>query len=453
MYRSHPGAVEQRYWKRTATLTLLVLCLPGSPASLSCVRAADKESAEDRTEAVAKSMSPKGWLLTREESGKKWQVVPQNGPLHAGQLILGVPGARLENEAGTVELLLTNDFDAARPVREPGVTLHKSSKVDLDFTLERGLVVFTNKKKKGEAHVRFRVGGKDWLATLDTPGAQVLLKLYTCWPAGSPFNHDPGPMDVPLAQLTVLVLEGEAAIKFQGAQWAMKAAPGLAQIQWDNLCGCDPSPQRLDKAPCWACAPENDEGRQRVQKMRAALKRYSTVIGKQGFEKAIEEFLKSDNPLERRAAIMTLAATDQLPRLGKVMRETHHADVWDSGILALRQWISRGPGQDEKLYKGLIDTKQFTPLEAETILQLLHSPGEEELKRPETYQMLIGYLGHDKLPIRALAYWHLYRLVPACRRLHYDPAAALAERRKMRDQWRNLIPSGTIPSREQEKGK
>jgi hypothetical protein len=57
------------------------------------------------------------------------------------------------------------------------------------------------------------------------------------------------------------------------------------------------------------------------------------------------------------------------------------------------------------------------------------------------------------LPIRALAYWHLYRLVPACRRLHYDPAAPLNERRKARDQWKKLIPPGTVPSKAQEKGK
>lgn len=80
-------------------------------------------------------------------------------------------------------------------------------------------------------------------------------------------------------------------------------------------------------------------------------------------------------------------------------------------MLAFRHWIGRAPGQDLKLYRGLIEKKKFTPLEAETVLSLLHSFGDEELVRIETYELLVGCLGNEQLPIRGLAGWHLKRLI------------------------------------------
>ena len=73
------------------------------------------------------------------------------------------------------------------------------------------------------------------------------------------------------------------------------------------------------------------------------------------------------------------------------------------------------------LYQGMIDAKVFTPLEAETTLELLHDFGDDDLARPVTYQMLINLLGSDKRFIRGLAYWHLSRLVPEGEKFGYDP--------------------------------
>ena len=58
-------------------------------------------------------------------------------------------------------------------------------------------------------------------------------------------------------------------------------------------------------------------------------------------------------------------------------------------------------------------------------MQLLHSPFD--LDRPETYDALIAYLRHSRLPVRELARWHLYRLVPAGRKIVYDAAASEAD--------------------------
>jgi hypothetical protein len=142
-----------------------------------------------------------------------------------------------------------------------------------------------------------------------------------------------------------------------------------------------------------------------------------------------------------------MGALDDLPRLGKAMRETKYAGLWDDGILALRHWIGRCPGQDQILYDRLIEVGKYKPVQAETLMELLHSFGDEDLARPETYQTLIDFLDHDVIGIRGLAYWHLRRLVPAGQGINYNPAASKEERKAAIQKWRALVPSGQVPPR------
>ena len=109
-------------------------------------------------------------------------------------------------------------------------------------------------------------------------------------------------------------------------------------------------------------------------------------------------------------------------------------------MLALRHWLGRGPGQDLKLYNVLVKEAKVPEAEAETIVQLLHSFSAADLAEPETYETLVDYLGHDRLAIRALAYWHLSRLLPAGRQFGYDPLAPEAARDKAVAKWQTLIP-------------
>ena len=132
-----------------------------------------------------------------------------------------------------------------------------------------------------------------------------------------------------------------------------------------------------------------------------------------------------------------LGATDDLQRLGDVLRDTKHQDVWDAAIIAVRHWIGRGPGQDQRLYNGLI-ARKYSPREAKAMLELLHSFGDELLARPETYQMLINYLGSERTSLRELAYWHLSRLVPGGKALGYDPLAPKEQRDAAIKEWRKL---------------
>jgi hypothetical protein len=114
-------------------------------------------------------------------------------------------------------------------------------------------------------------------------------------------------------------------------------------------------------------------------------------------------------------------------------------------VKVLRHWIGRGAGQDQILYKRLIELRGYKPAEAATVLHFLHSPADEEMARPETYEMLIDHLNSERLAIRGLAFWHLYRLVPAGRKITYDPLSSKEDRERARQEWKKLIPEGQLP--------
>jgi hypothetical protein len=397
-------------------------------------------AAQPRRAPAGKCVTADGTLLARQGPvGTAWQAVAKGATLYTGDMLVGLPGAALESKNGAVQLKLLADVDKRSPfpVLEAAVVLHEGPGFDLDFTLDRGRVDLTNQKGKGAARVRVRFHNEQWELTLAEPGTRVALELYGRWPKGAAFTTKPGPRDVPNADLVLLALKGQVELKAGPDQHLLTAPPGPALIQWDNVDGVDKSPHRLEKAPAWADLPK--EPSERIEQVRAALEKFRQLAVSKSLEAAVEESVNADDPRQRNVAVVILGATDNLVGFSKVFNDPKHLDLWDTGVLVLRHWIGRGPGQDLRLYQGLIDKRQYSPAHAETVLQLLHSFGDADLARPETYQMLVSYLGHDKLGVRGLAHWHLYRLVPEGQEIGYNPLAPKEERDRARARWKKLI--------------
>jgi hypothetical protein len=284
-----------------------------------------------------------------------------------------------------------------------------------------------------------------WDLRLIEPGARIALELYGRWPAGAPFSKEANPKNQPLASLLFVALQGHVMLKHEHHELALRAPPGPALVEWDSVTGQDLSPERLDKLPRWA-DPTTQESALAQQKKQTIARFRQAVIAK-SLDGALDEFLNSDKEYDRTLGIFAAAGLDQLERLAKALREAKHPDVWENGVLALRHWIGRAPGQDQLLYKGFIEIGKYKPVHAETVLQLLHSFGENELASPETYQTLIDYLDHPQLAIRGLAHWHLYRLVPAGQAIPYNPLDPPEARAAAVQKWRKLVPPGTVPPR------
>jgi hypothetical protein len=397
--------------------------------------------------AVGKCISADGTIFRREAPDKPWQIIKQGEGLHEGDLLLGLPGAVIESRDGSVQLTFRGNLrqSAAVPIIESAVLLHASKDADLDFTLDRGQIEFASRKDKGEAKVVSRARHARAEIAME-PGAICSVGAFGRWLTGVPFRKNAKADYAPVLHLVFLVLKGEVTLQLEGTAWAMNAPPGPAMIEWDSVYGGDPSPRRLDKVPAWAVS----EGESvQTKRRRALLDQFRQTILKTSIEGAIDEFLSSNDSARRRMAINFMGATDDLGRLAATISNADHADVREWGVLALRHWIGRGPGQDQKLFEKLLKMKGYTPVDAETCMELLHSFGEAEVARPELYETLIDYLGHEKLAIRDLAYWHLVRLAPAGAPINYDPQAAEGSRDLAIARWRKLIPPGRMPPNQQ----
>jgi hypothetical protein len=145
--------------------------------------------------------------------------------------------------------------------------------------------------------------------------------------------------------------------------------------------------------------------------------------------------------------VFGLGALGNVARLIDLLAEAKSEDVRENAIEALRQYIGRGPGQDQRVYRVLNEQRKYRPGEASIFVQLLHSFGELELAQPETYATLIAYVKHSKPAIRALAKWQLTRLVPGGDQIKYDTAGPMDQQEKAYQEWKKLVPDDKVPQK------
>jgi hypothetical protein len=432
-------------------LLLGLAALAGLPAGSA--RAQWGGSLEPRVPA-ARCLSPAGTLFALDNVGRAWQPVKAEGAVMSRDLLLALPGTQAELEPRPQSLGVTlwgNLTDPSFPGLESALVLHDSRAMDLDVTLVRGRVVLTNRKAKGAAEVWVRLRGEAWQLSLPGPGTRVAVQTYGRWPQGTTFTRETGPEGVPQQVVEVVVLKGSLGLKTGSQDFHMAAAPGRAYYYWDNLTGGAQEPRPLDRAPAWAEAGAEPPGGKRLA---AVSQDFRDRIKEQTPDLTLGNMLAdADNDKDRARARLTsecavagLAALGDLVRVAEALANPKHADARDMAATALRNWIAAEPGHDWQLFEVLVERLGYRPAQAETVVQLLHTPFAED--QPETFETLIAYLKHARLAVRQLAWWHLYRLAPAGRSIRYDPAGPEAEREKARAEWKKLVPTGKLPPRE-----
>lgn len=423
---------------RATTLFGLVLILPVTA------------TAQPPRVPVAECNSPTAAIAARAPNAAAFLNVAEKAELFSGDRLVSLPGGTLTSKNGAVSVRVPGDFDARSPlpVLETIVSLNPPEKdVDLDFTFETGRVNVTNAKPDGAAVVRVRFADQNWKLTLETPKARVTLVLAGRWPAGSRFKPvdakaDPASLPAPLYSCILVVLSGTAAVDIGGVTVAMKAPPGPAELHWNSLAVGRPQPQKLEKLPEWADpdAKISDEGR----RLAVAHERF-----RQGRAldpvRAFDPFLSALDLVDQRVGLINLGAFDDLDRLEKALAEAGTREKGDVAVSVLRHWLGRAQENDQRLYQHLTARSGYTDGHARVAVQLLLGFTQDDLAAPETYEVLIDHLAHRKPVIRALAAWHLVRVVPEGKSIALKAEPTEDDLRKYQAAWRALIPAGKLP--------
>lgn len=396
--------------------------------------------------AVATSTGADGTLLRQETAGGPWKAVAEGEAVHTGDLLIGLPGAGLRTRDGSATVRLVEDLEqrSPMPLVETALRLKDDPGMDLGIVLERGRVDVTNARPSGPFRFRLHAWDRTGDIELTRPGSSVALMLASRWAKGVPFKKNAAAKHRPEAHFLALVLKGEAMIKGQRNTYKMQAPPGPALLHVATTDEADPAPMTLTELPSWA-EPANTA---RSEHLRGEFQALRQKIMLTSLDEALREGLASDDPDLRGVALVLAGATDRLPLVGEAIRADKNPDVFERGVRLLRHWIGRGPGQDQKLYEGLMKNG-MKPAHAEALVQLLHSFSDQDLAQPETYEALITYLDHPEPAVRGAAYWHLMRLIPEGRSINYSfhgtPEQRAQAIQKWKELWKQVQARGKLP--------
>ncbi|MCY2940370.1 MAG: hypothetical protein NTV50_01715 [Planctomycetota bacterium] len=412
-----------------------------------------KDEAKDNAKRVplARCLGKKGSVLILAKGSSTWRPAKQEEELFAGDLIISGAGVSIENLDKTVKLTFRGDLAGTSPlpIRETAIRLlPKKEGCDFSVDFERGRIELTNTKEKGSVKCSVTLFDDEdhGQVVLNEPGSTCAMEELGRWPKGTHFNPLSKEEVKPVYDLIYVALKGTSEVSDHGVTHFMSAPPGPAMLSWNSADGSHPIKSKLEKLPEWTLPPDLSKPIVR-DRMGAVLKIREQFLAEKPLPEILSSMAISESEADRFIAINLILATDQLDLFFKSFVSSKNYDVIENGIIGLRHWIGRKPGQDLKLYEFVISSRHYTKKQAEIFIDLLHSFGDDELKEPETFEALIGYLGSDKTGIRALANWHLHRLVPKGRDIKFDTLANEAERKEAIAKWKKLVPKGTVPSR------
>jgi hypothetical protein len=401
--------------------------------------------------------SPPSVLVQRQNDKDAWKRVKPGDRVSTRDTLVSLPGYASEVRLDSgVRLLLrgqVRDF-SLNPLMDylldSTVVLHKPAPgFDADLTLERGRLYISN-HKDSPAVVRLRFEKEIWDFTLEEPNTEVgldLLKQYTRdihWADG----------EEPRAELYSCLLQGKAKLKINEYNpYPVEAAPGASVFLWENKGQFNPGPFRPPEAwrALWSKVPPAND---LANDMGLSLKELSTrIVGNQPLDVVLVEGLQTERLPQRRLAIYSLCALDDVRKLIDILGDedpTHGFDR-EAAIFALRRWISRGPNQGNRLYNEkdktgvLMATMKYRSTDAAVILALLHDFNDDDRKSPETFDLLADYLKSKHVAIAELAWWHLARLAAGVKLPAFNPTAPLEFREKASDEVKKLIKEGKLP--------
>jgi hypothetical protein len=325
------------------------------------------------------------------------------------------------------------------PVNESVVSLQATPGFDLDFRLERGQVILSNRKPEGPARIRVHFLEETWDLTLQSNSTEVALALFG---VPAPYSRD-ARADIPYIRMGLVTLGGETLLKVRNQEFAL---PGTSIFEWDSLGLGAQGPRALPRLPDWwsgARVPTTKEARNQMTALDELSKR---LAGNTAVETALAEGFREPDEADRTLAVRCLMGIGDLPRVWDALDDAKHLDTRLYAILALRQWLGLSNDHENQLRDMLVQQRQYTPAQADIVLQLLRGFTERDWADPVTRGTVVDYLNHDRLPIRQLAHWLLNTAVPTGQKIKYDAGGDTATRQTGYEQWRKQVGADGRPA-------
>ncbi len=375
-------------------------------------------------------------LLEREPSEQVWtRLPPEKGRVWATDQLLVLPGyrAQVQLDCGVQMVLWGSLPELARsalPLYETQVTINSQPGLDLDLTLSRGRVVFTNVKKEGPAYIRVRFGPEIWDVTLHEPNSEAALELLaSCVP-----YTGAGSKEAPDVDVALLVFKGEVSLREKVQEFLLRAN---SIVTWDNGTGASSRPNELPRLPNWYLLKE-DISTPAARDTLGALENLGRVTTTKKLDVALSECLHSTDAATRQLAVRCQAALGDASAMFGAMADEKHPEVRAAGVEGLRHLLAVSPDSSRDLER-LAKEKSLNEKQVATIRRLLQGFPTQQWLDPRIQATVVDYLLYDKLIIRQLAYSLLLRSYPEGQKIGYDPAGDLRKREHACEEWKALV--------------
>ncbi len=407
-------------------------------------------------------------LLRRAKGEDNWKRLERNAlDVSTGDRLVSLPGYRSDVRFDNgLQLTLWGDLpelSLVSPYLESVVVLHDPGDNALDLTLDRGRVLITNGKRgTSKVLVRFdnpsTMNGRDaWGIDLLDPDTIVALELWGRHMPGVVFDPKKKNREGPESEMYLFVLKGSANVRVnEYRKYGMEAPPSdrPGMLLWNSRQG-DVKPEKIRMLPDWAFKtfppfpPKLDrQTLDYLEDMRAktvrALEGLSANLSGVDVEAGLDKVKQSRDLVQRMLAMRCYGAINDLSNLLDGLVDSLFPEVRQASIEDLRHWIGLHFANESILYRALLE-KKYTHSQATSILQMLHSFSEKDRAQPETYARLIDYLRQDSPALRVLAHWHLIRMVPKGMKIPYDPLGPDDQIDKAYEEWKKLVPEGSLP--------
>jgi hypothetical protein len=384
-------------------------------------------------------------FVQRTGGAGPWQRLKPQSAVHGSDYLVSLPGYRSElwlDSGARLQLWGSLPEFSGMLIFESAVTLHPPSGVDVDFTVERGVVVLSNHKKEGPMVARVRFADEIWDITL--PDSESVVGVHLDGQC-MPFSRQPHGGE-PILSIAVLALRGPSTVRTRSGNIS-QVAPAF--IRWDNVQGAGHESQHMPQPPSWWTNKALAQG-----PLQAALdgltKRLLSKQQGNSLEISLAEMINDRDSANRELAVHCLGALNDWPDLLDALSDGQFADVRGFACGVLRHLLGLSPNNDQVLVNAL-GKKNFSANQARTVVQLLHGFGPDLWSNPATQMTTVEYLLHDKLAIRQVAHLLLQAQIPEGQRIRYDPAGEVAQRERGYQAWRDLVSGKRAAPKQQQR--
>lgn len=437
----------------TSMDTLNALQEKGDPVAIKFDKEVPKKPSDKVTEAGTLT-TPKAILLRQPNAKASWVPADATKKVQTGEKLLSLPGyhSSIQMENG-LELTLwgnVREFFPNPRIAESIATLHDNPQFHLEVTLERGRILIKNPTtEKRMFRVRFagpQDGTDEVWDIVAKPNAEVGIELVSFFQTEPKESKDNPPQKF----VSLYVISGDVGMQNK-EEIRGKIKAGYFRL-WDKSRGLG-APYLFQKlgSEHWSKKPYDANI---ARKLTPALESLQAKLMKKDLKTGLIEALKAKDLIERLLAIRALGALGEAGSLLDILVQTEEGNATQSperreAISVLRHWIARGRGQKDRLYNektnsGILIDKKYSQADAKIILALLNPLSIEQLRQPETYQLLIRYLTDNQIIIRELAYFQLRAIVPN-EKTGYTPGGTKEARQAGQKKWLKLIPPGKLP--------